>query len=483
MSGVGGDNLPVYASTSSSSSSSKPRLRSHSKPYDNVTPSPSTRYRLTTSGTSHATTFYPRYSEDNINESSRLQNNDSHDDWASGSRSANPYANQNQPSRSRRRSKTSFDGVLTDVEPTSPFAGLLDHRRRWSSRSWRLRIRKIGLRHVLLCLILTTIAALAYILIRYEPHIEIKFYSRRWIHEEVDPIPPLSGCFARAERSGDYNVTERVWRKSMTWDVHAGLDMQRGFDCYDFSGIVGSRQPENNRPNADGKRTIYHTYWRTDLAPFGHRQEYMLKSFFATQPIHRTQLVLWSNGDLAAGNEILQGYMRRFPEAFAVKQVDMKVLAKSTALDGSDRLENQDEKAWLDGDLLRLLVLYNFGGVWIDMDSLLTRSLEPLLEHEFVTQWDCYSASSPIRFVRRFSSVPRQTIYAAQRRSYALPCSLSVPLRSIPYYGDGHPSSPWFDRLGFSAIHQALEASSERGNPPFQNPTLVLQRRSVMSNR
>ncbi|KAJ3502416.1 hypothetical protein NMY22_g18590 [Coprinellus aureogranulatus] len=117
----------------------------------------------------------------------------------------------------------------------------------------------------------------------------------------------------------------------------------------------------------------------------------MLKSFFATQPIYRTQLVLWSNGNLLSGNAILQGYVRRFPDAFAVKEVDMKALARGTALEGSDRLENQDEKAWLDGDLLRLLVLWNFGGVWIDMDSLLTRSLEPLLEHEFVTQWDCYN--------------------------------------------------------------------------------------------
>jgi len=31
-----------------------------------------------------------------------------------------------------------------------------------------------------------------------------------------------------------------------------------------------------------------------------------------------------------------------------------------------------------------------YGGVWVDMDSLMTRDLEPLFEHEFVTQWDCY---------------------------------------------------------------------------------------------
>jgi hypothetical protein len=33
----------------------------------------------------------------------------------------------------------------------------------------------------------------------------------------------------------------------------------------------------------------------------------------------------------------------------------------------------------------------------VDMDTLLTRDLTPLLEHEFVTQWDCYGTSpSPL---------------------------------------------------------------------------------------
>jgi mannosyltransferase OCH1-like enzyme len=43
-------------------------------------------------------------------------------------------------------------------------------------------------------------------------------------------------------------------------------------------------------------------------------------------------------------------------------------------------------------------LLWAYGGVWIDMDSLLTRDLEPLLEHEFVTQWDCYGKSHWVYF-------------------------------------------------------------------------------------
>jgi hypothetical protein len=248
---------------------------------------------------------------------------------------------------------------------------------------------------VLVCLIAGLILLLLFLFSSYEPHIEISFYSRQWIQGEVDSIQPLSGCFERAEKEGVYNVTERVWQKTSTWDIHAGLAMGRGMDCYDFAGIIGrrGRGEDDTKPVPAEERTLFHTYWRTDLVPFGPRQEYMLKSFFATQPLHKFKLILWSNGDLTT-NAIVYDYMRRFPNSFDVKQADMKAMARGTSLEGTDKLDTKDTRAWVDGDLLRLLLLWNYGGVWVDMDSLLTRNLEPLLEHEFVTQWDCYSQFS-----------------------------------------------------------------------------------------
>ena len=137
------------------------------------------------------------------------------------------------------------------------------------------------------------------------------------------------------------------------------------------------------------ERTQFHTYWRTDLVPFGERQEWMLKSFFATQDTSRSRLVLWSNGDLSH-NPVLQKWLRLYPEAFVLREVNYAALARGTELEGSELLKVNDRRAWIDGDLVRLLVIWVHGGVWIDMDSLLTRDLAPLLEHEFVTQWDCY---------------------------------------------------------------------------------------------
>ncbi|KAF8905278.1 glycosyltransferase family 32 protein [Gymnopilus junonius] len=223
----------------------------------------------------------------------------------------------------------------------------------------------------------------------YEPHIELAFYDRTWIHKEIDPVSPLAGCFDQGRVSPSYNVSEYIYGPKKT-EVQAGKEMKMGLDCYNFAGTIKQeyRSPYSSRVPPE-ERTQYHTYWRSDLAPFGPRQEWMLKSFFATQDTTTSRLILWSNGDLS-GNQILQTYLNRFPDAFALKIVDIPGMAIGTELEGSDLLVSKDAKAWVDGDLIRLLLLWNYGGIWVDMDSLMTRDLDPLLEHEFVTQWDCY---------------------------------------------------------------------------------------------
>lgn len=232
-------------------------------------------------------------------------------------------------------------------------------------------------------------------LVLYEPHVELAFYSRQWVNAEVAAVGSLAGCFDPARVSPDYNVTRYVHGPKTT-ELHAGLSMRFGMDCYQFAATIPSPLPPpvgSDRGLPRDRRTHFHTYWRVDLAPFEERQEQMLKSFFATQNTHTSLLVLWSNGDLSS-NPILQRYLRRFPHAFELRVADVKDLAAGTALEGSPLLDVSDGKAWIDGDLVRLLVVWHHGGVWVDMDSLLTRNLDPLLEHEFVTQWDCYGGHS-----------------------------------------------------------------------------------------
>ena len=234
----------------------------------------------------------------------------------------------------------------------------------------------------------------------YEPHFELSFYERAWVKNELEPIAPLKGCFDPAFVSKMYNVTENVYGKKRT-EVHSGLAMRMGMDCYDFLGTIKPSKSDWDGVAEDGERVNFHTYWRVDLTPFSEKQEWMLKSYFATQDIQRTKLILWSNGDLS-GNKVLQTWLKKFPDAFELRTVDIKGLSRGTELEDSPMLRLNDKKAWVDGDLIRLLLLWQYGGVWVDMDSLLTRDMSPLLEHEFVTQWDCYGSSYPrFYFVRQ----------------------------------------------------------------------------------
>jgi Glycosyltransferase sugar-binding region containing DXD motif len=216
----------------------------------------------------------------------------------------------------------------------------------------------------------------------WELHIEIAVYWRSWVRQEIEPITPLRGCFKPDQASPLYNVTERLYGPRFT-EVHAGMAMRLGLDCYDFAGTIRPLPFAPDRP-----RTNYHTYWRNDLAPFTERQEYTLKSFFATQD-PRSRLIMWSNGDLST-NALLASYVVRHPDRFELRVANVHELSVGTPLEDSSLLSSTDRKAWLDGDLVRLLVVWKEGGVWVDMDTLLVRDISPLLEHEFVTQWDCY---------------------------------------------------------------------------------------------
>lgn len=307
------------------------------------------------------------------------------------------YASSESSTRRVRRSSQS------SLSPSSSYNENLDHnhpshtftRSPTSSRQPRGRtqlprfLRRRSLLTIVKYLFSLFLILLIYGYYTYELHVELALYSRTWVQKEIHSVSALSGCFDESRVSAFYNLTDAVYGPKRT-EVQAGMPMRMGTDCYDFAGTIQSQNKTRpSSPVPPDERTQYHAYWRTDLTPFGPRQEWMLKSFFATQHLPTSRLTLWSNGDLRT-NEILLGYLRQFPDSFALHIVDIPTLAKGTTLEGSRLLESQDKKAWVDGDLIRLLLLWNHGGVWVDMDSLLTRDLEPLLEHEFVTQWDCY---------------------------------------------------------------------------------------------
>ena len=135
----------------------------------------------------------------------------------------------------------------------------------------------------------------------------------------------------------------------------------------------------------------FHMYWRErhgrfwkTVRPFGRKQALPVKAFVATQDLSKCSLVLWSDRDLSR-NE----WVRPLLPHLTLRIYDAAVEARDTPLEAHPRVfRQQDSRAYRDGDLFRILVLYKYGGVYADMDTVLLRSLGVFLDQEFVYQWE-----------------------------------------------------------------------------------------------
>jgi len=266
-----------------------------------------------------------------------------------------------------------------------------------------------------------------------ETHVQIAFYQRGWVANLLPERPPgLSGKCWSGEylaspwdpqpagrsfpSSPSYNMTAgTLGLRPKVLSLSPGFDLPHHADCYAFSRTLPPRPlpaMESTLPNTE--TSIVHVYWRSDLAPLSERQIITLKSILATQDFSplsglthspnlqagdvKTHIILWTNPSSSSSDfvksPLLRPLLEKFPERISVQILDLHGLAQGTPMEGHKLLDAAfDPRAWLDGDLVRVLALWRYGGYWVDMDDLLTRDLSVLGEHEWVVMWDCYGAS------------------------------------------------------------------------------------------
>ncbi len=133
-----------------------------------------------------------------------------------------------------------------------------------------------------------------------------------------------------------------------------------------------------------GDPVIFHFYWKELRSNFNYKNYYSLISFLATQD-KRHKCYLWSDKPFN-DNPLIDDLIEKCFFEFHIYDPEKESLG--TCLEGSDEIINaKDDLCWIDGDVCRLLLLNNYGGVWVDMDILLLRDLSPLLCFEFVYAW------------------------------------------------------------------------------------------------
>jgi glycosyl transferase-like sugar-binding protein len=134
----------------------------------------------------------------------------------------------------------------------------------------------------------------------------------------------------------------------------------------------------------------FHMFWRQRRAgllrkrrPFGRKQALPVKAFFATQDLSLSTLILWSDEDLSHNP-----WLRPFASRLICRVYSPEAEVRGTPLEARPEVYRaEDHRVWRDGDLFRILALHNYGGVYVDMDMVLLRSLGALVDREFIYQW------------------------------------------------------------------------------------------------
>ena len=108
----------------------------------------------------------------------------------------------------------------------------------------------------------------------------------------------------------------------------------------------------------------------------------VVKSYLATQNLDKTELVLWSDYNIE-DNELIKPYKKYI----TMKVYDPEKEAIGTPLEGNHKLKLRDEKYYLQSDLARILLLFKYGGVWVDMDVIILRDFKPILDQEYMYMW------------------------------------------------------------------------------------------------
>jgi hypothetical protein len=192
--------------------------------------------------------------------------------------------------------------------------------------------------------------------------------------------PPLTPLGYRERLAGEFDALARPrMDKAQCVAVEAAL------------GAVAATAGAAPAYASATRRTLFHLYSRPDLSPGGDLAPWQLTtiaSILATQPPGSFQVVLWSPDAARPFPPSLRRLLAGAPGgALSYRVFDAAGEAAGTPFEGHFFLALRDRQAYSDSDIFRLLVLYKYGGVYLDMDVWLFRDLTPLLAFEWATEF------------------------------------------------------------------------------------------------
>jgi Glycosyltransferase sugar-binding region containing DXD motif len=137
----------------------------------------------------------------------------------------------------------------------------------------------------------------------------------------------------------------------------------------------------------------FHFYWR---GPISTKQAFAIKSVLTTQRGHG-EVCLWLDPEDGYPDRERNPILRSLADQISVRPFDAAEECRGTPLEGRTELlehESPLERA----NLFRLVGLYNHGGVYLDLDTMLLRDLSELQVQPFMTEDYTYRWSAHLPY-------------------------------------------------------------------------------------
>ncbi|CAO3698909.1 unnamed protein product [Rhizopus stolonifer] len=248
--------------------------------------------------------------------------------------------------------------------------------------NWIKKNRRATLHLLKWAVVLITVGIFSFFMLcRLEVNAHV--FLRNWLSPQTPAlVESLSKCFDNIPSDSRYYQGNRKF----TVNFVPGLPVWEANTCYDFAKLF-----QTSRYPYEGSQS-FHTYWSSNLTDnFDEKPMATLRSFAATQSTNHT-LTLWIPKEDEYRLNLSEGWKSlQTTDRIHYQVIEPKSLVKDTAVEPFVNVwtqvvsENSEDR----DDLLRMLVLYQHGGIWFDLDTMFVRDLGPLFEHEWIAQGNC----------------------------------------------------------------------------------------------
>jgi hypothetical protein len=149
------------------------------------------------------------------------------------------------------------------------------------------------------------------------------------------------------------------------------LDYHNVDQCLDY--LKNNKLNYNNNQNL-----IFHVFWNGKLS---RRQLLCIKSYIYSQNMSLSNLIIWLDSDYEFNEKIVPKHPN-----IIIKRYNALQESKGSPFEGYEFI-NYSKNLKFRSDLARMMILFNYGGIYFDLDLILFQDLSCISDLEFLYQW------------------------------------------------------------------------------------------------